>query len=408
MNIQIRPVVADELEAFRRQLGYSFHHDADDKHADHFAKILELDRSFAAFDDDELVGTGGAFSFGISVPGGGSVPAGGTTMITVRGTHRRRGVLSSMMRYHLDEVRDRGDAVAALWASESSIYGRYGFGPAAWRHSVTIDRPHVRFRDDAPGRSGRIDLIEPADHLPDLMRVYDDARTVRSGMLSRSDHWWREIRFYDPEDWRDGFTSFRYALYRENGEARGYARYRVKENWEEGFPAGKLGIGEVLAMDLEAYAGIWRFLIGIDLIGEITTWNSPVDDPLPWLLEDSRRVRRKLGDSLWVKPVDIPAALSERRYAVPGHVVFEVEDPFNEEINGVYELDGGPDGAECTPSEREPEFSIDNGDLGAIYLGGNRLDTLVRAGRVTGHPAALHRADLMFSWTPAPWCPEVF
>lgn len=228
-------------------------------------------------------------------------------------------------------------------------------------------------------------------------------------MYDRSDVWWEHSVFRDPESRRQGATSYRYAVYEENGAPRGYVQYRGKEQWDDdGFPNGEVRVTEIQALDLAAADGLWRYIASIDLIRKISYWNLPFDDPLNWMLIDPRRLIRRISDSLWMCPVDIPAALAGRRYSREGRLVLEVHDEFNSWNNGTFLLEARSDEPECCPTKAKADLTITAADLGSIYLGGVRLRDLALAGRVEGTPAAIAGADAMFQWHPAPWCPEVF
>jgi predicted acetyltransferase len=407
MTLVVRPITEDERPQFRRLLGLAFGFDPTDEGLEAFNATLERERTICAFDGGQMIGTAGAFSLDMTVPGG-VAPVAGTTMVSVLATHRRRGVLRQMMRAHLDEARDHGDVMAALWASESSIYERFGFGSAASRVDAKLERGRAHFRASPLG-AGTVRLVELEEAKQLLPIVFEQTRHIRPGMINRSATDWEHGAFRDPENRRAGATSYRYAVYEERGAPRGYVQYRAKEDWDEdGSPKGEVRITELQAVDLAASDSLWRYVGSIDLIREISYWNLPIDDPLPWLLADSRRLSRRISDSLWMCPIDIPAALSTRKYSREGRLVIEVHDGFNPWNAGTYVLD--TDGAEalCLPTSSEPEVRLAAADLGAIYLGGVRLLTLYAAGRAQGSLDDLRRADAMFTWHPAPWCQEIF
>jgi predicted acetyltransferase len=228
-------------------------------------------------------------------------------------------------------------------------------------------------------------------------------------MFDRSEVWWEHRVFRDPESRRSGATSYRYAVYEENGTPRGYVQYRAKEDWDDNeLPNGEIRINDLQAVDLAATDGLWRYVGSIDLIRKIRYWNLPTDEPLRWLLADPRRLHRRVTDSLWVCPIDIPAALSARKYGREGELLIGVHDDFNDWNNGTYLLESDGEESRCTPSTLEPHLRLRASDLGAIYLGGVRPLTLAAAGQVEGSTEAIRRADDMFAWHPAPWCQEVF
>jgi predicted acetyltransferase len=358
------------------------------------------------YEDGQIVATSGAFSLDLAVPGA-SLPAGGTTNVTVRTTHRRRGLLTAMMRAHLEDVREREEPLAALWASESGIYPRFGYGVASYRCEFRVERVHADFAQPLAG-SGRVRLVPPDEARKLLPRVYDQVWRERPGHFARSDAWWEHRRLYDPEWDRQGSSKLRYGIYEVGGEPRGYAQYRVRQDYTHGIATGTVSVIEIEAVDAEATAAVWRHVLDVDLMKTVHAWGQPLDDPLPWLVADTRRVVRELLDGIWVRVLDVPRALEGRHYGAEGRLVLEVHDPFWPDSAGRFSLETGADGARCRPSTETPDLTLSATELGAVYLGGTRFDELARAGRIEGASEPLRRADAMFATQPLPWCPEVF
>jgi predicted acetyltransferase len=314
-----------------------------------------------------------------------------------------------MMQRQLNDVRERGEAWASLWASESIIYGRFGYGLAAEGVDLEIDRLRTGIAFEAPRSSnGRLRLVTREQALEAWPALYDEVLAATPGMFTRSKTWWEKklLREKDPPGGPGGTRFF--VQYEETGRVRGYARYRTRGGDDGGMPNGTLLVGELMAADDGTYAALWRYLFGVDLMSTIRAHLRRVDEPLVHMLADSRRLVRHPHDSLWVRLVNVPAALEARRYSQEGRIVFDVRDPFCSWVEGRYELEAGPEGARCAPTDAEPDITLSAADLGAAYLGGARLTTLRRAGRVEGDWASLRRADAMFAWDPQPWCPEVF
>ena len=405
MDLTVRPITDSEVAVFRRQISRGFGGDVQEEDDSRFRAVFDLDRTVAAFDGTDLIGTCAAYTFTVTVPGG-ELPMGGTTIVTVQATHRRRGVLRAMMRAHLDEVQSRGEPLAGLWASEASIYGRFGFGPAAEGYEMSLAAKTIQFTGDAP--AGRVTLLERGEAESVFPGVYERIRPTRPGMLSRSDDWWRTQVFDDPKHRREGRSSKRFAVYTSAGGADGYAIYRQKEKWEQEFPVGEVFVVEVLAATPEAHDGLWRYLTTIDLFPNVRYWNVPVDDELPWRVTEARRVQRRIGDSLWVRLLDIPAALTGRTYRSDGHLVLGIRDPFLPGNDGNYELTVDAGAAQCRRTDAEADLRLDVDALGALYLGAHRASTLAFARRVSGSEQAIATANQLFAWDPAPWCPEVF
>lgn len=405
--MEIRPISEDEFEPFALCAAASFGYDAPPEERNKRVAVFEFDRTLAVLDGQEITGTGAIFSFGMTVPGGASLPAAGVTWISVKPTHRRRGILRQIMRRQLDDVRDRGEPFAALWASESQIYGRFGYGLAAESAAISIDRRHSELAF-APAASGRTRLVDRETALSAWPAIFERARPSRPGMYTRHTPWWenRVLRLHDHAP--PGFGGPFLVQFEEEGVPTGYLKYRRKPGSDHGAPAGTLLVAELVTTTGAAYVGLWRYAFGVDLVTTIEAHLRPVDEPLWWMLHDPRRLVREPSDSLWLRLVDVPAALSARRYPVEGRLVFEVADDFCPWVAGRYELVGGPEGATCRTTAAEPAISLGVAELGAVYMGGARLQALARAGRVAGDPANLRLADAMFAWDPLPWCPEVF
>ncbi|MHC4209863.1 MAG: GNAT family N-acetyltransferase [Planctomycetota bacterium] len=405
MKLTVRPIEEAEFETFRAKIarGFGFDpHPEDDGRL--FRQTLDLDRTVCAFDGDEMIGTCAAYTFDLTVPGG-ILPMGGTTIVTVQPTHRRLGVLTAMMRAHLAEIRDRGEPLAGLWASESSIYGRFGYGLAAEAYDLKVDSRAIRFAGEAP--AGAVRLVEPPEAQRLLPPVHERIRPTRPGLLSRSDPWWKMRFFYDPEHRRRGKSARRFAVYVNADRVDGYTIYRQKEKWEE-FPDGTVHVQEVMAATTEAHEALWRFLARIDLYPNVQYWNLPVDDELPWRVTDPRRIQRSIGDTLWLRLIDVPRALEGRRYACRERLVLAVHDPFLPDNSGRYLLDASPDGARCARTDQDADLELPVEALGALYLGAHRVEALARAGIVSGSPSARAAAGRLFDSEPLPWCPEMF
>jgi predicted acetyltransferase len=405
VGYELRPITRDEWDAYAKADAAAFGWDPDPTHLADVEQVFEFDRTLATFDGPEIVSTTGIFSFDLTVPGN-QLPTAGVTWVSVKPTHRRRGILTQMMRRQLADVHERAEPLAALWASESVIYGRFGYGLAAEGLEFTIDRARTAFAREVE-HCGRTRLLTRDEALAAWPAVYDEVRASRPGLYSRSGTWWAHHSLPAADIRRREGARF-YVQYEEDGRPLGYARYRVRPDSDIGIANGALSVEEVIAVTDPAYAALWQYLFGVDLIGAIRAIRQPIDEPLFWMLADPRRLVRHPYDSLWVRLVDVVAALQGRRYANAGRIVFAVRDEVCPWNDGRYELEAGPEGAHCRRSDAEPDVTLSAADLGALYLGEPRLTTLRRAGRVEGDWSALCHADSLFSWDPRPWCPEVF
>ncbi|MGW1791445.1 GNAT family N-acetyltransferase [Streptomyces tubercidicus] len=371
-------------------------------------EVTETDRMFGVWDGADCVATAGAFSFGLSVPGGAEVPAAGVTMVTVQPTHRRRGLLRAMMRHQLADVRERGEPLAVLTASEPVIYGRFGYGPAALDMQLTVDTLRLA-APELPGVDGvRLRLVDPSAALPECERVYARLVPGRPGMLARRPGWAR-LAVLDTPGERDGAGVLQCAVAEVDGEVRGYVRYAVKVVWEDAGPSGVVRVRHIEALDPVVYAALWRYLFGIDLTSSVTVSSRPVDDALPHLVGDLRRCLPVLRESLFVRPVEVGAALAARTYRTPVDVVLEVADPFCPWNAGRWRLTGDGTGAVCARTTDPAELALSVRELGSAYLGGVALTSLAAAGRVRElRPGALAAASVAFGSDVAPWLPHEF
>lgn len=405
MAYELRSLEDDEYAQLPTVFGIAFGFQPSEQDIGDWRSITELDRTLAAFDGEDVVGTAGANSFELTVPGGLQVAAAGVTAVSVRTTHKRRGILTSMMRHQLTDVANRGEPLAILLASESIIYGRFGYGLATLHHGIEIDPHHGDFAKPFvdTGRFRQVDSDGAAKVLPGL---FDASRKRNPGDVHRGAAWW-DVYFKDREHERQGASGLFFVVHEsKKGKADGYIAYRVKNDWRHGLPGNEIRINDLVADDPDVYAASWRYLLDIDLAGSITAWGRPVDEPLRFLLDDPRRLRTTVhGDFLWARIVDVPAALSGRRYGTEADLVLEVTDSFLGFGTGRFALSAGRDGASCTTTKKKPDLELAIADLGAIYLGGNAPSTLARAGRIIEKSkGALARADALFTTHPSPFC----
>jgi predicted acetyltransferase len=394
--------LADYDRAFM-SIGQYFGQEPDPERAERFSRLLPIDRMHAAWEGGEVVGGAGSFPFPMSVPGG-TLQCAGTTVVGVAPSHRRRGVLTAMMRAHLDDVHERGEPLAALWASEETIYGRFGYGCAAFAGEVEIPREYVDFAEPSE-RAGTIRIVERDRALEAFPPLWQAQAEKRPGMFMRSREWWELRTLNDPAERRQGAGPKRFALLEIDGTPAAYAIYRHHMDWDAGVSKGRVVVVEAIGASPGALAEIWRYLLDIDWIATITSSLLPPDHALFFVLAQPRRMRYRLGDGLWVRLVDVGAALSGRSYPDDGEVVFEVRDPFCSWNDGRWRLAGGA--AERT--DTEPDLALDVRALGSAFLGGVTFAQLAQGGHVQErNPAAIERADGIFRHGLHPWCPEIF
>ncbi len=358
----------------------------------------ELSRTRAAFDGGEAVGVSRNYSFQLTLPGGHAIPAAAVSWVGVQPTYRRRGVLTQLMGALHDDAREHGEPVAMLTASESSIYGRFGYGVAAWRVGVSADAARITFRSDTSAGHIRLVLRDEAEKR--LPAIYEALRLSRAGLVTRPDYWWPSV-FWDQLGGAD--KAFFTAIHTNTaGVDDGYVAYDISGSWHNGIPDRRATVWDLVTADDEARAALWRYVFGLDLVDTVVAVHVPIDDPLRHLVTDGRRIRIDyVNDGLWLAPLDPAQLLAARGYTVEGRLVIETAAP-DGTVTRV-ELDGGPAGATCGSTTREPDITCTSATLGACAIGGNRWSELAQAGLVDARDrATLVRADTMFMTTPAP------
>jgi predicted acetyltransferase len=397
----VRNPAEDELRAAMVAGETAFGEELKDEDFERHSKTMPLDRFLTAYDDGRPVGTTGAYPFRLTIPGG-ELPAGGVTWVGVLPSHRRRGILRQMMRTQLDDLRERGEPLAILWASEAAIYGRFGYGIAAPETRIDAERARFGFRDD-PGPAGTVRLVDREEALRVFPGLYDAVRRKIPGFVTRTDVWWEQYKLADPEHWRRGAGRRFYALLEADGEPAGYAMYRIKQGWEQGYSTSQLLVGDAFGTSVGATRELWRFLFGIDLVARV---QGRIDPGLPLFLmvTDPRNVQLRVVDGLWLRLVDLEAALAGRAYAADDTVVAEVRDEFCPWNAGRWRL-----GPEPARTDEEAELELDVADLGSVYLGAFDFHRLAAAERVRElKPGALDRASALFRTPRPPYCPEDF
>jgi predicted acetyltransferase len=366
-----------------------------------FTHVLPFERMHAAWEDGQIVGGAGAFPFQMSVPGG-ELACAGVTVVGVYPTHRRRGVLRAMMDEQLRTIHEREEPLAALWASEETIYGRFGYGLAAWCGEIKLARTWNAYAQPLE-RRGTVRFVTSEEAAELFPPIHEALMLERPGVFRRSEPWWTLRTLRMPEE--EAASPKRFAVLDLDGGPQAYAIYRQFPQFEAGVSTARLQAIEVVGATPQATAEIWRFVLDVDWYATLEASLLPPDHALFSLLATPRRAQFRMGDSLWVRLVDVGAALPGRAYAKDDRLVFEVRDavcPWNE---GRWVLDGG----EASRTEDAADIALDVGALGAAYLGavsfaqlrdGLRLEVL--------SDGAVERADAVFGWHPLPWCPEIF
>jgi predicted acetyltransferase len=403
LSIEIRPATAEEFPEVVRPIMHYFGRTPGEEFAARFGPIIPPDRIHAAWEDGRVVGSGGVFPFETGIPGR-LIRAAGVTLVGVLPTHRRRGIFADLMWAQLADVRERGEPMAYLWASEDTLYGRFGYGIASFSGGIDLPRERIAYAD-ALEPAGRVRLVEPDEAVEPFTEIQRAAAAKHPGMFVRTKEWWTHRRLADPEWAREGGGEQVRALLELDGRPAAYALYRLHFSADRGIPAGFTNVIEAVGVSPEATRGIWRYLLDIDWMARVKANLLPRDHELFLLLREPRMLRFELREGLWVRLVDVEAALAARSYKAGEPVVIEVSDDLFPENAGRYRV--GPEGAERADAEAELALPVTS--LGSVYLGGFGFGELARAGRVEELASgALDRADALFRSDRYPWCPEIF
>ena len=401
MGVEVRTCAPDEVRGALNAIWHYFGGQATDEDVERFAPILPAERVLAAFDDGEAVGGAGAYRFELTVPGGSAVPTAGVMAVGVLPTHRRRGVLTKLMRQQLADAHERREPLALLYASEGGIYSRFGYGLASLAGDIELPKEHAILKDDEP--LGQARLLETEDEaLEVLPGIYDRIQAETPGMFTRTPDWWRVRRFYRRPG-QSGGEQMRVVV-ELDGEPEAYALYRMSFGARHMIVDSTLHVAEALGTSPRALAAIWRYLLGIDWVARIEADWLPLDHPLFLWLREPRRMRFTVIEALWVRLVDVGVALAARELG-DGAIVLDVQDELCPWNQARWQVAHGA--VDQTAAEADLRLGVS--ELGSVYLGGFTFDQLARAGRLEElKPGAVASADRLFGTDRQPWCPELF
>ena len=405
-DVTIRSIEPAELAPFMQTLERAFHGRWHEEDVEQERLIAEPDRYFVALDGDEIVGTAGACSTQLTVPGPRTLAAPGVTAVGVLPSHRRQGINTRLMGALLDQAAERDEPLAYLWASESPIYGRFGYGMASFCAELEVSPGRSRFVSDT-GTGGRVRSLPREQALPLMRPVYDEVAAGRPGMIAVDDRWWTWL-FHERK--RDEDEPLFFGVHEsDEGVSDGYAVYKVKHDWVHGVPRTELKLQHLIGTTPEANAALWRFVCDVDLIATVKAWDRPADEEVLWLVGEPRHLHFMVSDGLWVRLIDIPTSLAGRGYSADGRIVIEIDDAFRPETSGRYELVVEAGVPTCVRSDADPMLACSVQALGAAYLGGSSFRQLARAQQVRQlQTGALARADAMFASDPHPWFGFIF
>jgi predicted acetyltransferase len=402
VTIEIRNPSEDEFKEAARTVYTAFGDELKDDDVERERKVMPLERFLTAFDNDKPVGAAGAYPFELTIPGA-TIPCAGVTFVGVLPSHRRRGIMSALMRRQLTEPGTGAEPVAYLSASESAIYGRFGYGIAVPNVNLDARADRFRYRGD-PEPVGVVRLVDSDEAAELFPPVFDSVRVETPGMFARSRERWTAMKLADPESWRRGSGPKQLAVLELDGTPEGYAIYRVKSDWDDGIPRGQVNIVELFGTTSVATRELWRYVFSMDLIAKVHQSIFDPGSPLFLMVEDARRLHLGVADGHWLRIVDAEAALAARAYATDDAVVLEVRDEFCPWNAGRWKV-----GAEVSRTKEAADLALDAADLASAYLGAFDFHALARADRVEElKPGALERASALFRTTRPPYCPEEF
>lgn len=394
--------------AWEQRVMDAFHEDLDPEWAQLGRKLFPRTGCFGMRVGRDWVSTASGRNRLLSVPGGGELACMAVSDVTVAPSYRRRGLLRAMMRHQLESAVESGLPIAALWASESSIYGRFGYGLATWSAHLAGQTGRTAFLPEVRLEGSTVE-VNSDQWLTAAKPVWAVVRAAQPGMFDRAGDWWR-VETWDPEKGRDGSTPRRYVVHFDaDGHVDGVGSFRVKPHWSPSGPDGEVKIGPILATSPSAYAGLWRHQLDVDLATSFSSRGAAIDEPLLHLSADPRGIDVRPVDGLYLRILDVERALQARAYAADADLVLQVSDPLLDDIAGNYRVRTADGRAAVTRTDDAPDISLGVRELGACYLGGTSLVALQRAGRVTEHSTdAVRRASAAFGWHRVPYCPDQF
>jgi predicted acetyltransferase len=414
MSVETRLITESEFPDWLRALSTGFLRPPvfTDEEITERRASMDLGRVRGAFDEGRCVATYRSFAQELAMAGGARLPASAVSNVTVSPTHRRRGLLSRMMEAELAEAKERGEVVSTLIAAEYPIYGRYGYGPATTITEWSVDVPRTGLdpRWSGPDDGGRVDLVDGTDVRKLGPELHRRLAAAQHGVVDRDERWWQvntgAVRM-PAFPWTEPF----YAVYRSaDGTVEGLLTYVADEKWGDGKqPLNTATVRDLIALTPGAERALWHFVCSVDWITTVRTGYRAPDDLLPHLLPDPRAARVVThADFLWLRLLDVPAALESRTYATSGSLVLDVQDSASL-AGGRFRLDASPSGAACVPTSQSPDLTLDVRVLATLCLGDESASRLAALGRVDEHrPGAVALADTLFRTARRPWCPDVF
>ena len=409
MALEIRPNTIDEFKNLKQTNARASGLIYSDSDIDTFRLLFDPERSLCAFENGKIVGNVASYYTDMTIPGGTFLPTAGVAQVSVQATHRRKGILTMLMRRQLNEINERDEPIAFLGASETAIYGRFGYGVSSFIQEWEFDKHNNTKFINGFNPKGQIQFIEIEDAKKIFPDVYEKIRPSRPGFVSRKRANWDNNTGWDwvfKKSTLFGQNPNRFFIkYTVNSETQGYAIYKVNQT---GPFAGELTIMELMALNIDAYKSLWRFCLDMDLVNTVKAPDRPLDDPILWMLQNSRR-KRTLTDSGWLRIVNVEKALAKRAYSFEGEINLQIEDKVCDWNDGIFNLQGSPLGAKCNRSSEKADIVISASSLASIYFGTTSFSNLFSAGLVEENtPGSIQIADSMFRTNNYPWFTDIW
>lgn len=409
MALEIRPNTIDEFKNLKQTNARASGLIYSDSDIDTFRLLFDPERSLCAFENGKIVGNVASYYTDMTIPGGTFLPTAGVAQVSVQATHRRKGILTMLMRRQLNEINERDEPIAFLGASETAIYGRFGYGVSSFIQEWEFDKHNNTKFINGFNPKGQIQFIEIEDAKKIFPDVYEKIRPSRPGFVSRKRANWDNNTGWDwvfKKSTLFGQNPNRFFIkYTVNSETQGYAIYKVNQT---GPFAGELTIMELMALNIDAYKSLWRFCLDMDLVNTVKAPDRPLDDPILWMLQNSRR-KRTLTDSGWLRIVNAEKALAKRAYSFEGEINLQIEDKVCDWNDGIFNLQGSPLGAKCNRSSEKADIVISASSLASIYFGTTSFSNLFSAGLVEENtPGSIQIADSMFRTNNYPWFTDIW
>lgn len=402
MAIELRTPTDDDFDAICRADGRNFYNAYTTAETDRIRRILDLSRFRILVETGEgvrlgggerIVGVAGSYAFDATLPGSSTLPIGGVTWVSVAATHRRQGCLRRLMEAVHEDIDERGEPLALLGASEGGIYERFGYGISTQMRSTVIDRRTASVRPEFAEGAADVRFLEGDAAHDHVAFIWDQFRRTRAGELDRDAVWHTFLNEIRAEP-VDGMNPAVFLCHPD-----GYACFRSRAEWDGGHPKSAVEITEFAAVTPEAHAALWATLLSLDLVGPITSHAIPLDDPLPFLLDNQRALRTtELRDGIWASVRDPAICFGARTYSTTDRLVVEVGAKR-------WAIEGSPEEASCTAVRSKPDLITDHASFSALLLGGVRPSALARGRRLTArNDDALRRADAFFTTAVLPHC----